>query len=407
LNRSIFVLCFVIAAQFVWGQAIGFQFQGKKTSLTLPFELYNSLIVIEVHVAGLLPSKFILDTGSEHSVLLKKEIGDLLGFEYDDKIVHLIGADADTLLRAHIARRVLLGFNGANATKDLLVFEDDILKLDELLGVQVHGILGADLFSGYTLDIDYAKKVLTIAIPTQNKTYNGFLSLDLEIIKYRPYVDLIIDTQHKKAIPLRLLIDTGADLALLLQIDSTLGVTLPDKGIPSQIGMGIGGQVEAYLGRCPALQLGQFTLKQVPTHYRNRTELQKSLGKTVSNGILGNISLSRFHVVFDFASNKLYLKPNKHWQQPFQLDKSGLQVLSGGVDQTIFYIAGVLYNGPAATANLQTGDQIIKINGIPAKMLTLQDINRRLSGKSGKKIKISFLRNGVKHKASFVLKDLI
>ena len=88
--RVIYVSLVILFSAPLHGQ---FNFDlGKDKEVTLKFEATNHFIIMDVMFSNVLPLKFIFDTGSEHTLLFKKEYADLLGIEYDRKIP-LMGSD--------------------------------------------------------------------------------------------------------------------------------------------------------------------------------------------------------------------------------------------------------------------------------------------------------------------------
>jgi C-terminal processing protease CtpA/Prc len=64
-------------------------------------------------------------------------------------------------------------------------------------------------------------------------------------------------------------------------------------------------------------------------------------------------------------------------------------------------------NSPAAIAGIKEGDLILKLNSTGADYLNLNTIQRRLSNKEGKRIRLKVLREGKKLEFTFTLKDLL
>ena len=89
------------------------------------------------------------------------------------------------------------------------------------------------------------------------------------------------------------------------------------------------------------------------------------------------------------------------------LFRSGLLLVAAGPTLNDFYIYSVVDNSPAGEAGLQPGDQIIRINWMPAAFLTLEGINRRLRKREGKRIRIVVKRDGKRIRKVFELRKLI
>ena len=98
---------------------------GPNKHVVLDYESTNHFIIMEIKFGNVLPLKFIFDTGSEHTLLFKKEYADLLGIQYDRKIP-LMGSDMSQEVYGYIARGVNLIMSGScKVTTDILVLEED------------------------------------------------------------------------------------------------------------------------------------------------------------------------------------------------------------------------------------------------------------------------------------------
>ena len=71
----------------------------------MPFEYDNNFIVVDVLMNGLVPLKFIFDTGAEHTILTRREITDVLGVPYRRRFT-VLGADMKTELHAYLVRNI-------------------------------------------------------------------------------------------------------------------------------------------------------------------------------------------------------------------------------------------------------------------------------------------------------------
>ena len=125
------------------------------------------------------------------------------------------------------------------------------------------------------------------------------------------------------------------------------------------------------------------------------------------NGILGNNLLSRFNIFFDYIHGQLMLKPYKRKQDPFVMDRSGLVLFAFGEGFNQFAVRDILSDSPALEADFQVDDVLTRIQGTSAKYYTLDDINRVLQKKAGKKLKLQILRGKELMRKELILRDLI
>lgn len=403
----LFIVCFNNNSAF--SQSFGYEFPDNSSSESIPFEYINGFIVIEVLFNQTFPLKFIVDTGAANTIISKKEIISLFNLPYG-RTFEIYGADLSTILYAHLVKSVSLTSENLTApNQDILVLEEDYFDFQRITGLDVHGLIGADMFRQNVLKIDYKTRTLTLYRPTSKKLkVNKFDELDMVIQKSKPYISTKTELSNNKVLETKLLIDTGASTALLLDTNSDESLTLPENIIPGVLGYGLGGNMEGYVGRIPSLEFGNFKLEDVVCRFQEvqpDTINRKNL--IARNGIIGNYILDRFSIIIDYPYQRLYIKPVRKWKRKFYYDKSGINFVSVGLSEKTFYVNSILDGSPADLAGIQTGDVIKKINNIPSKLLTFNNINRILHSKSGKKVKIKIKRENQIIKTEFRLKDLI
>ncbi len=374
----------------------------------IPFELQGNFIIVKVIFEGLFPLRFILDTGAEHTILTKKEITNLLGMPYE-RTINLMGTDMKTQVVAHIIRKVKLQLPTALFTKDIIVLDEDYFQFDKFAGLDVHGVIGAEAFRGYVVKFDFSKQIITMFEPSVFKPsdYRDFEVLPIEIIRSKPYLTTNAQILTDSVVQLKLLIDTGAALSLLLHTYSTPGLALPEKVIKGNIGTGLGGEIEGYVGRIRSMNMGKNLLVNPVSNFQELNELSDSVYLNGRNGLIGGEVLSRFNFIIDFNHEKLYLQTNRNFKTTFNYDKSGLLLIAGGERLSIFTVHDVIPNSPAEEAGFQIGDELVRLNLTPTRFFGLGDINRKFQGKSGKVYHIIFLRKGKKMKTKLTLRDLI
>lgn len=376
--------------------------------IEIPFERQDNFIILKVLFEGLFPLRFILDTGAEHTILTKKEITNLLRVTYDREIT-IMGTDMKTEIKAYIARKLRMELTNLTLVKDILVLNEDYFKFDEFAGLDIQGIIGAEAFKGHVIKVDYIKQIITVYDPSvfKDSDHRKFEEIPIQIKRSKPYI--IVDTQINSdtIIPLKLLIDTGAALALLLHTYSTPGLVMPPQVIKGNIGVGLGGQIEGYMGRLRSISLGSSRLGNVISHFQELYDASDSVNVNQRNGILGGEILSRFTVIIDFMHEKMYFQPNKYFKSSFEYDKSGLILVAGGVELNKFTVYDVIPNSPAFECDILRGDEIVTINRLPARFYTLGTINQKFQGKPGKKIRLVIKRDGKKMSRTLVLKELI
>lgn len=376
--------------------------------IDVPFEFVNNFIIVNIQFNNLLNFKFIFDTGAEYTILTKREYADMLGVQYDREF-KIVGADLSTTLVAYLARRVNLKLGPIeNPNQDWLVMGEDYFRFESLVGTEVHGILGANFFSRYVVKINYKRKVITLYDPQFFKPPSNYAEIPISVHKNKPYVQLDSKLlQNDTMTSLKYLIDTGASLSLLLYTDTHEALKLPEKIVRGNIGYGLGGYIEGFTGRFHELNLGPHKLNDVVGNYQEVYEFMDSTEIKRRNGLIGNMVLKRFELIIDYFRGKLYLKPNRSFKKAFKYDRSGITLIASGKELNTFTVNYVVPDSPADLAGILVGDEVKKVNWMPAKFFSLPELSNKLKGKIGKDIKLTIIRDNQKFKKRFKLKEII
>lgn len=405
MKRLVFVL--LILSIFFSEGTSQHNLNGRK-KVEIPFQYENNFIIVNIRFNKVLRLKFIFDTGAEYTILAKREYADLIGIRYD-KEFKIMGADMSTELTAYLARGVNLKVGEIeNPNQDFLVMGDDYFKFEALTGIPVHGILGANFFSRYVVKIDYRKRVITLYDPQFFIPPKNYQEVPISVYKNKPYlqIDSKLFAQDSTS-SIKLLIDSGASLTLLIYTDTHLALKLPDKVVRANIGKGLGGFIEGSMGRFHEIDFGGYKLNNLVASYQEIYASMDTSEMNNRNGILGNMILSRFDIILNYYHQKLYIKPNKTYKKGFKFDRSGVVFLASGNDLNTYTVNYIVPGSPADEVGILKGDQIKKVNCLSVNYLSMRNIVRKLQGKIGKKIKLTLLRDGKKIKTSFILREII
>lgn len=391
------------------GAQSGFQLVKGRKQVDIPFDYVNHFIILTVNFNGFLPLKFIFDTGAEHTILTKREISDMFRVRYEREF-HVTGSDLKTPLVAYLARQIRFDIPDkvTAPSEDILVLQDDYFRFEEYAGIDVHGILSAVVFSRFIIKINYDRRVITLyERGTINMREEGYTPLPVELFRNRMYLSTTLQVLPDSVAPVKLLIDTGAGLPLLLFTDTHPLVHPPLNAVPSNIGMGLGGYIEGYTGRVDRVSLGNFYQQGVVTYFQRLDSTQNLEYLNNRNGLIGNTLLNRYQVILDYQNAQLWLKPGREYEEAFIYDRSGLSVIATGPKFSDYIIQNVLPGSPAAEAGILRGDQIIKVRRVPTGFFSLGDIQRILQKKPGKKIRMVVKRDGKRIKTIITLRELI
>lgn len=387
----------------------GFFIPEGRRSVEIPFEYTNNFIILTVQFNGFLPLKFIFDTGAEHTILSKREISDMFNVSYEREF-RVTGSDLKTELVAYLARRIRFDIpeKAVAPSMDILVLQEDYFRFEEYAGINVHGIMSANAFSRYVMRINYDRKMITLYDREHFKMKeDGFEAVPLEVFRNKIYMKARIGMAPDSVAPVKLLIDTGAGLPLLLFSDTHPLLHPPANAISSNIGMGLGGYLEGFTGRIREIDLGAFAQQNVVTYFQTLDSLHNSEHLNKRNGLIGNTLLNRFFVVLDYQAATMWLKPSRNFRNAFVYDRSGLNLIASGASFNHFTVQSVLPGSPAAEADIRKGDEVVRVGFLPTTFSSLADLQHTFQKKAGKKLKVVIRRNGKLMKKRIVLRDLI
>jgi hypothetical protein len=407
-SLTVFILFFCLCISNLKGQTNDLIFLNGETQVDIPFEYENNFIVIKLMFNEIFPLKFIFDTGAENTILTKREITDLFQIDYQKRFT-IYGADLSQNLYAYLVRGITFRIGDLKASqRSILVLEEDYFQFDEFSGIDIQGILGADFFRRFIVKINYYKQVITLYDPANFQMPKGrYSEVPLEMHRSKPYLTTPVNLSSETTIETKLLMDTGASIALLLYTDTHPQLKVPEKVIRSVLGRGLGGVIYGYLGRVRKLDFFGNSFNDVLTNYQELPIIEDSTYMNERNGIIGNQLLDRFNIIIDYVNNRAFFQPNPNFKKKFEFDRSGLFVTASGPNLTKFMIFDVVPLSPAAKAGIENGDEIRAINGVPSSFLKLQDLMYKFRGKAGKKISLLIVRNGEKLKKEFKLEDMI
>ncbi len=404
--------------------------------IEVPFNYNNGLIQLNVKLNGI-PLVFIYDTGAEHSILTNKDIAVIMNLKIV-KEIDVFGADLLKKMTAYITEPVNIELFKTkvikqylepentkkirftednyiekteevkyfNKSEPILILEKDIFSKEIFSGV-VSGILGASFFNNMMVEIDYKREKLYLYPYNVYPKMKSYKEIPAKFSGNKPVINTILKINEKNDTnTANLLIDTGCSIPLMLLENVDSKYKLPDKKVQGQIGIGLGGDINGWIGLTNELLIEEFSFGNLITKFQDTDSFALNKSSLVRDGLIGNEILNRFTVLIDNINKKVYLKPNKDQKKPFVYDKSGLTVFASGKDLNEIYVKYVIPGSPADIAGIKPEDRIIKIQGFSSKLWNMQRISELLRKKNDKLIKLRIKRDGKKIDFRFRLTDM-
>jgi len=376
----------------------------------IPFELHSNLILLYVKINDTDSLRFILDTGVSSIIITDPNILKPDKLRLTRK-VNLTGAGEGNSIAAHVAidNRFSMGRLKANH-QNIVVLEQDFLRLSEYVGVPVHGIFGYEIFNNFVVTIDFSKKELVLM--SQNSYHYKPRKGDkhnITIEDTKPFTNAVTLFADGRERPIRVLIDTGAGHALLLNNGPKENFRLPEKVIRAQLGRGLNGVINGNLGRIDRLRLGRYELDNIVASFPDSVAFESKLhGKTDRQGNIGCELLRRFKVTMNYQEGYMVLKPvRSRLREKFEHDMSGMEIRAEGKDLRSYIVNHVVENSPAASAGLVEGDQLLFIDNHAAADLNVSDIYKLMQRGDGRNIDLLVKRKGDIFFSRLTLKRMI
>lgn len=416
-------LCWIFGCLSLWFTAVagdkpdpdrdryGYYLAQNRTFTRIPFQLHSNLIIVPVQINGSDTLHFILDTGVSSTIITDPAALKRQSLKFARR-VKLTGAGEGEQLTASVAIDNHLSMGGLRAAhQNMVVLDSDILRLSEYVGVPVHGIFGFDIFSNFVVTIDFQLKEITLTQPKKfayRKSKGDRYPITIQDTK--PYLDVMALLDNQRSLPLRVVLDTGAGHALLVDRSrATTAMPLPDKVIRAQLGRGLNGVINGSLGRIRGLRLGRFELDNVLTSFPDSAAFGMKLAKGPERqGNIGCELLRRFRVTFNYPEKYIVLKPVRRLlRESFEHDMSGLELRARGDQFRNYYVDKIVSGSPADLAGLREGDELLFVNNSAVGSVTISDIYRLLQRGEGKELSLILRRVNSLVLARLVLKRLI
>ena len=191
----------------------------------------------------------------------------------------------------------------------IIVLQNDIFK-----GFPSNGIIGYSVIGHYVTKFDYDKNEMTLYDPEKFKIEEGWTEIPMYFKRNIPWIDASVVIGDEEPVLLSMYIDYASSESVELLEKPEMKFSLPEETEDAYLGRGLSGDIYGKRGRISKLIIGPFELNNISAAFASEKTRSKMEN---ADGILGNRSLMRFNLIFDYANKKLYIKPNSHFNEPF------------------------------------------------------------------------------------------
>jgi PDZ domain/Aspartyl protease len=367
-----------------------------KTSTTVPFELLNNHIYVDVKLNGKGPYRLMCDTGGANIVTpeLAKDLGLKSEGAFEGRGV---GEKSEDVGVTKVGKLEIGDATIANQV--FMVFP--LGSLGAVEGVPQLGLIGYEVFKRFVATVDYERRLLTLALPTAFDYRGAGTIVPFTFNEHIPQVEGSLD-----GVAGRFDIDTGArdSVSILAPFAERHGLKEHyGATVAAVTGWGVGGPVRGLVTRAKVLRLGTLEVAGPVVDLS-----QQKKGAFVDPYVAGNVGagvLKRFNVTFDYGHQRLIFEPNANNARPDSYDRAGMW-LNRGTEG--FEVVDIVAGGPAETAGLRVGDWITAIGGTPVGRLSLPAVRERFrTDPVGTRVELTVRSGGKVRDLRMLLRDLV
>lgn len=363
------------------------------TSTTIPFSLRDGVVVVEVSIDGRAPLPFLLDSGGFN--LLTPEAVKKLELETQGNIAaNGVGTNA---FSAHFARIKQYQLGSAELLdQQFLVIPLPLVVTNRGNKEPIAGLVGYEIFRRFLVTIDYHRRQLTLALPSQQAEGER---LQLFFDSRTPIVKASID-----GVGGYFGVDTGDDGAITLFKSFYQAHKFPIElpGIKSAEG-GVGGGTSTLLTRVASFAFGRTTI------VHPLTELNFAEGgvfaSSLTAGNLGSQVFQNFMMTFDYDHRTVYLRKSPDFGYEMPYNRSGIHL--GVKDGREILVNAVNPGSPADLSGLKPGDQLLAIDHNDIRGEDLTTVGDQFTQPAGTQLHLEILREGVHTKTEITLQELL
>ncbi|MBF8455722.1 aspartyl protease family protein [Kaistella sp. G5-32] len=422
-------IIFLLFFSFSWGQNEFKITHHKKT--VIPFQLINNLIFVPLNINGV-DLTFLLDSGVNETILFSLE-DKQINFNDIEKIKFSGLGESKNIEGLRSDNNVVkIGKDFQDLKHTVFIILDESINFSSHVGIPVNGIIGYQFFKDHPVQIDFVSKKITVFNDDQllQKSKKRYTEFPISIEGNKPYLMAGVEMTHSN-IDSKMLLDLGNSDAIWLFPKLIDDFVYNRPNIEDYLGQGFNGDIFGKRSRIHRFYIGDFVFEKPLTAMPDEYSIQNVRIVLGRKGSIGSDILRRFSVIFDYPNQKIYLRKNKNFDDPFLFNKSGLDIQHDGMTwekdlvtietakrskndnsvlayeskdtfkynfvlKPLYSVAGCRINSPCYTAGIRKDDKIISINKKKVGDYTLQKINNLLKDEDGTRITFEIERKNQK-----------
>ena len=358
------------------------------------FQLSGGIIILKAQFDQFADSlNFVLDTGSGGISLDSSTAEKLkIPMQQSDKSIRGIAG----VKKVSFAYNHTLSMPGIQV-KQLDFHINNYELLTSVYGVKIDGIIGYSFLRRYIVHLDFDKRFMEVYAPGRYKYPKGGQLL-------RPNFSTLplmqATVQDSKTFLNRFIFDTGAGLCFLLSRDyvEDSSVFKSKRKFFLTQAEGLGGKKQMEIAVMKSIKIGNYKFKNVPVHVFE--DDYNVTNYPTLGGLIGNDLLRRFNIILNYPEQRIHIKPNNHYNDPFDYSYTGLGIYL--IDGQI-KIVDIIEGSPGHKAGFKMDDIIFSIENNASNNIQAY---KNLFQNSIGKIKVIVLRNNIPVLLTMQVKDI-
>ncbi len=276
---------------------------------TVPVESKNNRTYLTIRIGEMIIPDILLDTGFAFDGLMLFNPAYRDSLDYTNVAAVRIGGagggdDATALMLDSVSFHI----------GEIEIEHQPLIILRENPGLYSNGLIGYSIFGHFITEFDYDNNVMILHHSDRIKVDNSWGMVPLYFKNNNiPWLDAFVVIEKEVPVPVSMYIDFAAGDEIVLLEKQGMKFNIPRETKDIFIGKGLSGDIYGKTGIISKFIIGPYELENItasiaPAETRSRQDN--------ADAIIGNVSLRRFNVIFDYLNKKLYLKPNSHFADP-------------------------------------------------------------------------------------------
>ena len=339
-------------------QVDDFSINGASTSTSVPIDLIDNHVYLDVTLDGKGPYRFVFDTGGSNIIdpAVAKDINAVGSGSAQDS-----GTGPGTESSSY-ATVDSLKIGNAVLRHQVFLVEPIREGFGATAGERVDGLIGFEVLSTIHHDVRLRRSHPHACDAGHCAPRPGADVVHFVLLGTNPQVGCAIDS-----VPSECTVDTGDGGSVNLFVPFIVAHPQIVPATHSAVGVngsGVGGGHRGFMGRLRSLQIGSFALHDLVAGYS--TQKQGFFASPFLAANVGGGVWKRFTVTFDYRAETMALLPNAGLGKRDSYDRSGMHLIN---DAGKIVVYDVRQGTPAAKAGLAKGDMILSIDGVAQRSL--------------------------------------